>query len=242
MAARLTGSGGASSSSSGSRPAAVQVPARGARADDAIYRPWPDGKMFVPGKDGAPPRRPVLKPGAVPHVGDVPRLTQRPGDIRCQHQSGITPCSQCLAGRTNGYKYDGAVLPGADEATAQKSELGALAQRHPHPFAAPRPEMNSGRGCDAHGNAYAPPPRYDFIEIHRFQQGTQSYAATTAYEIDWGPPAEEPEPWKELEKVDPPRQQFLERLLQDPMADHVLEIRAWAAAAHQPWGDSAVAA
>lgn len=145
------------------------------------YKPWPSGEVYR----GSPAGPTAVHEPAQP--GSFPRRGRAPGDPRCEADC---PCELCRLEAVQKYQYRGPVLPGfASQEEMGKDPIQGGPTRHPHPWMASTREMNTGRGCDTYGNAYSPPPRYEFIETYACAPGQEEYAMTGAREVDFGPEA-----------------------------------------------------
>lgn len=164
-----------------------------AAAQPGRYRPWPEGVPYEPGVGAAPPLKQWAEEEgaeAVAEVGNVPSLTGRSGDPRCEDVVGFAPCSRCTNERVAGYEASSRrrVLPGLPPGKALgKHWFTGMPSRHPHPFAESSEEMNLGQGCDTHGTPYARPERYTYLQVFEFSDEVEDYELSRGCEIDWGP-------------------------------------------------------
>lgn len=148
------------------------------------YSPWPEDKVYRPGEGDAPAQRGRLAYGEAPEVGDLPRQGPRPGDPRWSDWPE----------KAAEFQFEGKVMPGLPaEELNKKDPLTGMPYRYPHPLMTCSKEMNTGRGCDAYGRAYDAPPRYERIQVFKFDDDDGGYRFRKEYELDFGPSKESPE-------------------------------------------------
>lgn len=126
--------------------------------------------------------------GESPEVGDIPRFGCRVGDPRCRDIHGGPPCAFCASETVATFDED-KVMPGIDEeAVTTKHPVTGMPYRHPHPNLCATKEMNTGRGCDTYGKGYDAPPRYERIQVFKFDADDGGYRKGKLLELDFGPP------------------------------------------------------
>lgn len=153
----------------------------------ARYSPWPGGTVYKPGQGDAPNLHGQPRYGEPPEVGDVPRIGSRSGDPRCRCNIGPPPCSFCVTENVPPHD-DIKVMPGIDEEAATgKHPVTGMPWRSPHPNWCVTKEMNTGRGCDTFGKAYNAPPRYERIQVFKYDADDGGYRKGTSLELDFGP-------------------------------------------------------